>query len=152
MNLVPKYKLLNFFYHLIPISLKNLLHPNLVLVHLLIKHIFFYFPPIHLKLELNFEKDLFLFDLARKKWEYMGLIDDLNEKAKIFDSFFKSTLDNHAPVKEIRMKSTKKRSLSEKTKLLMKERDLTRKAISKHVDKKQITIRDEYKKLRNIVT
>ena len=50
------------------------------------------------------------------------------------------------------MKSTKKRSISEKTKLLMKVRDLTRKSICKHVDKRQVTIRDKYKKLRNMVT
>ena len=77
---------------------------------------------------------------------------DLDEMVKQFESNIKEALDEVAPMKTCRIKSSYKFGLSEKTKELMRARDLTRNKIKTCNGTEKETLNKKYITLRNKVT
>ena len=68
--------------------------------------------------------------LSRRDWILIEKCVDLDEKVKIFTENINTALDEIAPFKTFKIRSSYKFGLSDKTKELMKLRDLVRNKIS----------------------
>ena len=76
---------------------------------------------------------------------------DLDEKVKIFTENINTALDEIAPFKTFKIRSSYKFGLSDKTKELMKLRDLVRNKISSCKGNEKVVLNQKYKALRNQV-
>ena len=57
-----------------------------------------------------FNKEEFLKDLAKMRWEYIGCENQsVHESAHIFNKMFEECLDKHAPIKKIKIHKHYKR-------------------------------------------
>ena len=77
----------------------------------------------------NFNEQSWNRSLATKDWSGIENEKDINEKVRIFTRNINEALDEVAPIKTFKIKSTFKFGLSENTKELMKERDHIRNRI-----------------------
>ena len=89
-------------------------------------------------------------DLENTTWEDVHFREDINDKVTIFENYTKELLDKHAPFKTFRI--TKKNStpwISDDIKSLMNFRDVKKIEFN---NSGILSIFDDYKKLRNLVT
>ena len=100
----------------------------------------------------NFTKTRWIDCLRNRDWSNVKSKTDVNEKAAALTEEINKALDECAPLKKFKVRQNYKPGLSEDTKKLMRERDYTRRSMSKATpsDKKQIQAK--YKQLRNRVT
>ena len=89
--------------------------------------------------------------LARKNWEILAEMTNVDEMAIEFSKLVNSALDEIAPVKSFISKPGYKAGITTETKMLMTKRDKARKAIGSSPGDKWIAIQ-KYKTLRNRVT
>ena len=97
----------------------------------------------------NYQKDLFLSDLASIDWDaaFEAAAGDPNIMASSFHDLFSSILEVHAPLKRRKVSSNNTPWISPLIKNLMRERDQAKKRAEKDHN-----VWPRYKKLRNKVT
>ena len=104
----------------------------------------------------NFNQDEFLKDLANppRKWlEVINPAKDVHQQAQAFDRILQGTLDRHAPLRRTRIREQFQKGLSEATKKLIRERDVTRQDLLKcHESSRNEILTLKFKKARNAVT
>ena len=100
----------------------------------------------------NFSESSWNQCLATKNWSSFEVSSDLNEMVKTFEDNIKEALDEIAPIKNIKIKSSYKFGLSDKAKELMKARDLTRNKIKNCEKNEKEVLNQKYRTLRNKVT
>ena len=79
----------------------------------------------------DFTKEKWNRSLAVRRWERIGLTEDVNEMAEILDEQITEALDECAPLKEFKIRANHKFGLTDKTKKLIKKRDRMRKKVGR---------------------
>ena len=100
----------------------------------------------------KFNEKRFCRDLALQPWEKLVETEDVNKMVEMYTKFITKTLDNHAPFKEIKIRSKYKSGISSDTKKLMSKRDKARREHSKAKGNKKKELHENYRKLRNKCT
>ena len=100
----------------------------------------------------NFSKSNWNTVLRKQDWNSVEESEDLNTKVKLFTTFIDAAMDEIAPIKTFTVKSNYRFGLSENTKKLMKQRDVTRSNISKANNQQKTVLMKKYKILRNKTT
>ena len=83
----------------------------------------------------NYNSESFLKDLSYVPWHMVNFFDDVDDQVETFNSLFLEVLDEHAPVKRIRIKSRPNPYVTQEIKQLMKTRDHWHKKAIKTDDK-----------------
>ena len=99
----------------------------------------------------NFNKESWLTNLAKQKWEELGETEDPNLMAKSFDNLVKTALDECAPFTSFKIRAKYKLGLTPECKRMMAERDALRKNLKKVSATERKAQMIKYKKLRNKV-
>jgi hypothetical protein len=92
-----------------------------------------------------FQRDLFFQDLD----SHLFRCEDVDDMVKTLETQLNCVLDCHAPYKEVRMRSTFRRGLSDETKNLMKERNSLQRKMKKLAGDQQLQMHLKYRQLRN---
>ena len=100
----------------------------------------------------NFNEQSWNKCLVSKVWSGIEKENDINEKVRIFTNNINEALDEVAPIKNFKIKSSYKFGLSDKTKELMRIRDHTRNQIKNSTNQEKQILLIKYRKLRNSVT
>jgi hypothetical protein len=90
--------------------------------------------------------------LALKDWSILDDCSNVNETERAFTELINEALNETAPFKTFKVRSSYKFGLSAATKELMKNRDQTRKAIKSAGNQEKLILQKKYKLLRNKVT
>ena len=91
--------------------------------------------------------------LASKNWEELGSMENVDEMAssQIITNLVSESLDQCAPVKSFKIRNQNKHGISEQTRSLIKERDVSRKAVTKCSYTEKAVLHAKFKRLRNKV-
>ena len=71
----------------------------------------------------NYSPSEFLKDIATSPWSVLDTFDDPDNKLFVFNAFFNDVLDQHAPVKTIRIRGRPNPYVTEEIRALMRTRD-----------------------------
>jgi hypothetical protein len=96
----------------------------------------------------KFDSDAFNEDLAVAPWSLIDLFDDTDDKVFVFNSLFTTVLDDHAPIKTIRVK---KNCAPWITRSVRKEMDKRNKLLRQFHASRCLTAWNDYKAQRNHV-
>ena len=99
----------------------------------------------------DFTKTKWTSCLTIQRWEDIGETNNLDEMTNKLTRHVTTALDVCAPLKTIKIRQHHKFGISESTKALIKERDLSRKMIHKVSHQEKAVQQNKYKKLRNRV-
>ena len=82
----------------------------------------------------NYKPEAFYNDISLAPWSIVDIFDEVNDKLHVFNSLFHSTLDQHAPIKTIKIRGKPNPCVTDNIRGLMKTRDLWRKKAKKTND------------------
>ena len=99
----------------------------------------------------DFNKTRWVDALRNQDWSEMSSTNGIEAKTRDFTNRVVSALDECAPYKSFKPRKSFRRGLTDKTKQLIKERDLTRTSISKAKPEDKQMLKTKYKHLRNRV-
>ena len=85
--------------------------------------------------------------LSRRDWSSIDDCNNVDDMVKVFSLNINEALDDIAPYRTFTIKSGYKFGISEKTKQLMKDRDINRKRISQSKGQEKSTLQQKYKNL-----
>ena len=71
----------------------------------------------------HYDAAKFANDISKVPWDVIGLFDELEDKVDCFNQLFTDQLDQHAPIKTLRVKNTATPFITAEIKALMKQRD-----------------------------
>ena len=71
----------------------------------------------------NFKKDAFLDDISNAPWFLIDIFDDTDDKLDTFNSLFHHILDQHAPVKTVKLRTRPNPFIDDNIRSLMRSRD-----------------------------
>ena len=71
----------------------------------------------------NFKKDAFLDDISSAPWSLVDIFDDPDDKLDTFNSLFHQILDQHAPVKTVKLRARPNPFIDDNIRGLMRSRD-----------------------------
>jgi hypothetical protein len=97
----------------------------------------------------SFNCEAFQRDLLFQDLDSLARCEDVDDMVKTLETQLNSVLDCHAPYKEVKMRSTFRRGLSNETKNLMKERNSLQRKMKKLAGDKQLQMHLKYRQLRN---
>ena len=83
----------------------------------------------------NYDHDSFIEDLANVPFHIVNLFDDPDDQVHAFNCLFQNVLNNHAPIKQIKIHSRPNPFVSKEIKGLMNTRDMWHKRAMKTNDK-----------------
>ena len=82
----------------------------------------------------NYDKDAFCKDISNAPWSIIENLKDVNESVNAFDSLFNEILDQHAPIKKVKVRVRPNPFVTEEIRVLMRCRDRWRKLSRKSGD------------------
>ena len=82
----------------------------------------------------NYDKDAFCKDISNAPWSIIENLKDVNESLNGFDSLFNEILDQHAPIKKVKVPVRPNPFVTEEIRVLMRCRDRWRKFSRKSGD------------------
>ena len=97
----------------------------------------------------DFNKTRWIDCLRNRDWSKVTSMTDVEEKATEFTREVTKALDECAPYKRFKVRRNFQAGLSETAKAIMRERDSTRKNISRANESDRPSLKTKYKKLRN---
>ena len=71
----------------------------------------------------NYNKVAFLEDISNAPWSVIGVFDDVEDKLNAFNTLFNQVLDQHVPVKTVKMRTRPCPFINDNIRALMKARD-----------------------------
>ena len=83
----------------------------------------------------NYKPEAFLDDLARVSFYVANIFDNFDDRVDVFNTLFLDTLNNHAPLKRIKIKSRSHPFITSEIKKLIETRDNWHKLAFRSKDK-----------------
>jgi len=71
----------------------------------------------------NYKPDAFLHDLSQVPWHIIGTFEDVNDSLYAFHQLFEQILDQHAPIRKVKIRSHPNPFITPEIRELMKTRD-----------------------------
>ena len=90
-------------------------------------------------------------NLIMKNWENLCETDNIDEMAEKMNEHIIAALDQCAPVKTFKIRNQNKHGISNHTKTLISERNLTRKKMKDATHSEKVILHEKFKRLRNKV-
>ena len=97
----------------------------------------------------NFTQTRWIDALRNRDWSGISSLVDVNDKTKEFTSELTKALDECSPMKKFKVRENFKPGLTQTAKLIMRERDSTRRRISSVSKEEKTKLQTKYKQLRN---
>jgi hypothetical protein len=97
----------------------------------------------------NFTQTRWIDTLRSRDWSKISSLKDVNEMTEEFTKELTKALDECAPLKKFKIRDHYKPGITQKTKLIMQERDSTRKRISSASKEEKPKLQAKYRQLRN---
>jgi hypothetical protein len=82
----------------------------------------------------HYNKDYFGEDISNASWSFINNFEDINDSLNAFDLLFNEILDQHAPIRKVKVRTRPNPFVTEEIRGLIKTRDRWRKLARKTVD------------------